>query len=60
MAPLSQMWRKNTNADTVAHGVGGFSAILSEVQIYLRDIFQERKNGRNQNAGRLLKRIEII
>ena len=60
MAPLPRMRRKNTNAGTVTHGVGGFSAILSEVQIYLRDILQERKNGRNQKAGRLLKRIEII
>lgn len=55
-----QMRRENTNAGTVAHGVGGFSAILPEVQIYLRDIFQEWKNRRNQNAGRLLERIEII
>ena len=44
MALLPQMRRKNTNADTIAHGFSGFSSILSEVQVRLRDIFQERKN----------------
>lgn len=38
------MWRKNKNADTCTHGIGGLPAILSEVQVYLRDTFQERKN----------------
>ena len=53
MALLPQMRRKNTNADTTTHGFSGFPSILSEVQVHLRDRFQERKNGRNQNAGRL-------
>ena len=53
MADLPQMRRKNTNADTRTYGIGGFSSILPEVQVYLRDPLQERKNGRNQNARRL-------
>lgn len=50
---LPQMRRENTNADTRTHGIGGFSSVLSEVQIHMRDIFQERENRRNQNARRL-------
>ena len=53
MALLPKMRRQNKNADTTAYGAGGFSAVLSEVQIYLCDPFQERKNGRDQNARRL-------
>ena len=34
-------------------GIRGLSAILSKVQIHLRDLFQRRKNLRNQNARRL-------
>ena len=34
-------------------GIRGLSAILSKVQIHLRDSFQRRKNWRNQNARRL-------
>ena len=36
---LPQMRQQNTNAGTAGHGLGGFSAILSEVQIYMRDPF---------------------
>ena len=50
---MPKMWRQNKNTDTTAHGVRGISSILPEVQIYLRDPFQERKNRRNQNARRL-------
>ena len=53
MAYLPQMRRKNTNADTRTYGIGGFSSFLPEVQIHLCDTVQKRKNGRNQNAGRL-------
>ena len=47
------MWWQNKNADTATYGAGGLSSILPEVQIHLRDLFQERKNRRNQNARRL-------
>jgi len=53
MALLPQMRRQNKNAATATYGVGGFPAILPKVQIHLRDSFQGRKNGRNQNARRL-------
>ena len=36
--------RQNKNADTDPYGIGGFSAILPEVQIHLRNSFQGRKN----------------
>jgi len=44
LALLPKMRRQNENADTTTHGVRGFSSILPEVQIYLRDSFQGRKN----------------
>ena len=44
LALLPQMWRENENADTVTYGAGGFSSILSEVQIYLCNQFQGWKN----------------
>ena len=50
---LPKMRRQNKDTDPATYSVGGFSAILPEVQIYLRDPFQERENGRNQNARRL-------
>ena len=53
MALLSKMWWQNKNTDTPTYGAGGLSSILPEVQIYLCDPFQERENGRNQNARRL-------
>ena len=53
MALLPKMRRQNKNADTVTYGIRGFPAILSKVQIHLRDSFQRRKNSRNLNAGRL-------
>ena len=53
LAPLSQMRRKNKNADTRAHGAGRFPPVLPEVQIYLCDPFSERKNRRNSYARRL-------
>ena len=39
MALLSKMRRKNEDTDTTTYGVGGFSTILSEVQIHLCDLF---------------------
>ena len=53
LALLSKMWWQNKNTDTPTYGAGGLSSILPEVQIYLCDPFQERENGRNQNARRL-------
>jgi hypothetical protein len=47
------MRRQNKNTDTTTHDIRGFSLVLPEVQIYLCDPFQGRKNGRNQNARRL-------
>ena len=44
LAVLPQMRRQNTNSDTDAHGVGGFPSVLPQVQIFLCDSFQERKN----------------
>ena len=44
LALLSQMRRQNKDADTAAHGIRGVPSILSEVQIYLCDPFQGRKN----------------
>lgn len=35
---------KTKDADTAAHGIRGVPSILSEVQIYLCDPFQGRKN----------------
>lgn len=40
MALLPKMWRQNEDTDTLTHGSGGFSTILSKVQIYLCDLFQ--------------------
>ena len=42
MAPLPEMRRQDENADTAAYGIGGLSSLLPEVQIRLRDPFQER------------------
>ena len=44
---------QNKDTDTATYGAGGFSSILPEVQIHLRDSFQGWKNWRNQNARRL-------
>ena len=44
LALLSKMRRQNKNTDTTMHGIRGFSLVLPEVQIYLRDSFQEREN----------------
>ena len=38
------MRRQNKDTDTATYSVGGFSAILPEVQIYLCDPFQGREN----------------
>ena len=40
MAPLPEMRRQDENADTAAYGIGGLPSVLSEVQIYLCDLFQ--------------------
>ena len=40
----TKMRRQNKDADTAAHGIRGVPSILSEVQIYLCDPFQGRKN----------------
>ena len=37
MAALPQMRRQDEGADAAAHGAGGFSAVLPQVQIQLRD-----------------------
>ena len=53
MALLPQMRRQDKDTDTTAHGIRGLSSILPKVQIHLRDPFQGRENGRNQDARRL-------
>ena len=39
LALLSQVRQQNKDADTAAHGVGGFSPLLPEVQIHLHNSF---------------------
>ena len=53
LASLPEMRRQNKDADTSTYGIGGFSSILSEVQIHLRDPLQGWENRRKQNARRL-------
>lgn len=53
LALLSKMRWQNTDTDTATYGVRGFSTILSEIQIYLRNSLQEWENRRSQNARRL-------
>lgn len=52
MVLLSQVWWKNTDADTNTYGVGGFFTILPKCK-YTCVIRLEWENARNQNARRL-------
>lgn len=51
-SPLPEMRRQNKDAGAAAYGAGRFSAVLSEVQIYLCDPFPERKDRRERYARR--------
>ena len=53
LALLPKMRRQDADTDTDAYGVGGFSTILSKMQICLYNPLQEWKNRRSQNARRL-------
>ena len=44
---LPEVQQQNTHHDPGAYGTGRFSAVLPQMQVYLRDPLQRRKNGRS-------------
>ena len=54
---LPEVRQQNTHHDPGAYGTGRFSAVLPQVQVYLRDPLQRRENGRN-GAGKGMKKYK--
>ena len=49
---LPEVRQQNTHHGPGAYGTGRFSAVLPQMQVYLRDPLHGWKTGRNQTAGR--------